>query len=80
MSSSQLLPGYSWLSNQYGLSLDNVVAMELVLPTGEIKTVTETSNPDLWFALRVRICINSYSYHRPSTESRDVGRLQQLRR
>ena len=55
-----LLPGYSYLSNQHGLSLDNVVAMELVLPTGQVKTVTETSNPDLWFALRVRICTNSY--------------------
>ena len=50
--------GYSWLSNQYGLSLDNVVALELVLPTGQVEIVTETSNPDLWFALRVRICTN----------------------
>ena len=53
------LLGYSWLSNQYGLSIDNVLAFELVLPTGEVETITETSNADLWFALRVRISINS---------------------
>ena len=53
-----ILPGYSWLSNQYGLSIDNVLAFELVLPTGEVETITETSNADLWFALRVRIYIS----------------------
>ena len=63
-----LLPGYSYLSNQHGLSLDNVVAMELVLPTGQVKTVTETSNPDLWFAVRVSICTDSYSCHRPTAK------------
>ena len=47
--------GYSWLSNQYGLTIDNVVAYELVLPSGVVTTVTETSNPDLWFGLRVSI-------------------------
>ena len=47
--------GYSWLSNQYGLTIDNIVAYELVLPSGTITTVTETSNPDLWFGLRVSL-------------------------
>ena len=50
-----ILLGYSWLSNQYGLTIDNVVAYELVLPSGVVTTVTETSNPDLWFGLRVSI-------------------------
>jgi hypothetical protein len=40
------------MSNQYGLSIDNMAAYELVLPNGTITTVTE-SNEDLWFALRV---------------------------
>ena len=53
-----ILPGYSWLSNQYGLSIDNVLAFELVLPTGEVEIITETSNADLWFALRVRVFIS----------------------
>ncbi|KAN0139410.1 FAD-binding domain containing protein [Lactarius tabidus] len=43
--------GYSFMSNQYGLSIDNMAAFELVLPNGTITTVTEC-NEDLWFALR----------------------------
>lgn len=53
-SADELLTGYSWLTNQYGLSSDNVVAFELVLPTGQVKSVSQASNPDLFFALRVR--------------------------
>ena len=40
------------MSNQYGLSIDNMAAFELVLPNGTITNVTQ-SNEDLWFALRV---------------------------
>ncbi|KAG1747808.1 FAD-binding domain-containing protein [Suillus paluster] len=43
--------GYSYLTNQYGLAIDNVVAYELVLPNGTVTTVT-SSNPDLFFGLR----------------------------
>ncbi|KAI9429222.1 FAD-binding domain-containing protein [Lactarius indigo] len=43
--------GYSFLSNQYGLSIDNMEGYELVLPNGTIANVTQ-SNKDLWFALR----------------------------
>jgi len=43
--------GYSWLSNQYGLALDNVVSFELVLPEGSVRTITE-SDTDLFFALK----------------------------
>ncbi|KAH9946908.1 FAD dependent oxidoreductase [Amylocystis lapponica] len=44
--------GYSWKTNQYGLTLDTVQAFELVLPNGTVSTITESSNPDLWFGLR----------------------------
>ncbi|KAF8599903.1 FAD-binding domain-containing protein [Ceratobasidium sp. AG-I] len=44
--------GYSWLSNQYGLTIDTVTAFELVLPNGTITTATETVNPDLFFGLK----------------------------
>ncbi|KAF8678786.1 fad-binding protein [Rhizoctonia solani] len=44
--------GYSWLSNQYGLTIDTVTAFELVLPNSTITTVTETQNPDLFFGLK----------------------------
>ncbi|KAI0952944.1 hypothetical protein AcW1_007293 [Taiwanofungus camphoratus] len=44
--------GYSHKSNQYGLAIDTVQAYELVLPNGTITTVTDESNPDLFFALK----------------------------
>ncbi|KAH9054939.1 FAD-binding domain-containing protein [Lactarius vividus] len=43
--------GYAFMSNQYGLSIDNMERYELVLPNGTITNVTQ-SNEDLWFALR----------------------------
>lgn len=46
--------GYSWLTNQYGLALDNIVAYELVLPNGAITTV-DSSTPDLFFGLKVSL-------------------------
>ena len=47
-----LVAGYSWKTNQYGLTADTVTAFELVLPCGDVKTVTE-QDEDLWFALKV---------------------------
>ncbi|KAG8216423.1 hypothetical protein J3R82DRAFT_6528 [Butyriboletus roseoflavus] len=44
--------GYSWLTNQYGLTIDTVQAFELVVPNGTVLNVTETSSPDLFFALK----------------------------
>jgi len=52
-----MLAGYSYLTNQYGLAIDNVVGYELVLPNGTIKDVT-CEDEDLWFGLRVsRHCL-----------------------
>jgi hypothetical protein len=47
------LPGYSWKANQYGLTIDSITAFELVEPTGKISVVTESSDPELFFGLRV---------------------------
>ncbi|KIK39391.1 hypothetical protein CY34DRAFT_14402 [Suillus luteus UH-Slu-Lm8-n1] len=44
--------GYSYLTNQHGLSIDNVVAYELVLPNGTVTDITSSTDPDLFFALR----------------------------
>ncbi|TFK49560.1 FAD dependent oxidoreductase [Heliocybe sulcata] len=44
--------GYSWLTNQYGLTIDTVTGYELVLPNGTVASITDSSNPDLMFALR----------------------------
>jgi hypothetical protein len=40
------------LTNQYGLTCDTVISYNLVLPNGTATTVTSTSNPDLFFALK----------------------------
>ncbi|PPQ80764.1 hypothetical protein CVT26_015285 [Gymnopilus dilepis] len=44
--------GYSWLTNQYGLTVDTVTAFELVKPDGQVVTVTEASDPNLFFGLK----------------------------
>ncbi|KAI0260001.1 FAD-binding domain-containing protein [Gloeopeniophorella convolvens] len=43
--------GYSWKTNQFGLTIDTLTAVELVLPSGSVKTVTE-KDEDLFFALK----------------------------
>ncbi|KAI9451168.1 FAD dependent oxidoreductase [Lactarius psammicola] len=43
--------GYSFKTNQYGLTVDTVTEYELVLPNGRVKIVTE-KDEDLWFALK----------------------------
>ncbi|KAG6815985.1 hypothetical protein H0H87_009624 [Tephrocybe sp. NHM501043] len=44
--------GYSWLTNQRGLGVDNIVAYELVKPTGEVVIVSKSAHPDLFFGLK----------------------------
>ncbi|KPI40358.1 6-hydroxy-D-nicotine oxidase [Cyphellophora attinorum] len=43
--------GYGWLSGQYGLVIDNLLEVELVLASGEIIRASKTQNPDLFWAL-----------------------------
>ncbi|KAJ7627287.1 FAD dependent oxidoreductase [Roridomyces roridus] len=43
--------GYSWKTNQFGLTVDSVTEFQLVKPNGDIVTVTPTSEPDLFFGL-----------------------------
>ena len=45
--------GYSWKTDQFGLTIDTIVAYDVVLPTGQQKHVTNASDPDLFFALKV---------------------------
>jgi hypothetical protein len=46
------VPGYSWKTNEYGLTVDTVTEFHLVSPNGTQMVVTETDK-DLWFALKV---------------------------
>ncbi|KAJ3508178.1 hypothetical protein NLJ89_g5895 [Agrocybe chaxingu] len=44
--------GYSWKSNQYGLTIDTVTAFELVKPNGDVLTVTQSSDSALFKGLK----------------------------
>jgi FAD/FMN-containing dehydrogenase len=44
--------GLGWLMAKYGLAADNVLAIELVNAAGDVVEVTESSDPDLFWALR----------------------------
>ena len=50
------LAGYSWKTNEHGLTIDSVTKFHLVSPNGTEIVVTE-ENEDLWFALKV--CLNN---------------------
>jgi hypothetical protein len=44
--------GFGWLSRRYGLSLDNLVSVEIVTADGEIRTASEKTNDDLFWGVR----------------------------
>ncbi|KAH6839507.1 hypothetical protein B0I37DRAFT_408919 [Chaetomium sp. MPI-CAGE-AT-0009] len=44
--------GYSWKTNQYGLTCDTVKSFNVVLPNGTVSTASDEHNKDLFFALK----------------------------
>ncbi|KAH6612288.1 hypothetical protein B0J18DRAFT_452588 [Chaetomium sp. MPI-SDFR-AT-0129] len=44
--------GFSWKTNQHGLTTDTIESFNVVLPNGTITTASDEVNPDLFFALR----------------------------
>lgn len=44
--------GYSWIADQYGLGIDNVVSFDLVLPNGTFVTVSDANHPEILFGLK----------------------------
>jgi FAD/FMN-containing dehydrogenase len=44
--------GHSWLSMTYGMAADQVLEIEMVTPGGDILTVNECQNQDLFWAMR----------------------------
>jgi hypothetical protein len=49
--------GHSALSSTYGLAADQVLEMEIVTPGGDILTINECQNQDLFWAMRgVSLC------------------------
>jgi len=51
--SAPLFVGYAWKSNQYGLAFDTITEYELVKPDGSVVVVTEGSDSELFFGLKV---------------------------
>lgn len=44
--------GYGWLTPKYGLAIDNLIAVEVVLADGKIVTASDAENADLFWAIR----------------------------
>lgn len=44
--------GFSWKTNQYGLTVDTLIQADMVLPNGDFITASSSSSPDLFFAIK----------------------------
>ena len=44
--------GFGWISRKHGLSIDNLLAAEVVTAQGKVITASSTENPDLFWGLR----------------------------
>jgi FAD/FMN-containing dehydrogenase len=44
--------GFGWISRKHGLTIDNLLSADLVTAEGEAITVSESSHPDLFWAIR----------------------------
>ncbi|KAL5523069.1 hypothetical protein ACEPAF_1336 [Sanghuangporus sanghuang] len=44
--------GYSWKTDQFGLTIDTIVSHNVVLPSGQQVHASNATNPDLFFGLR----------------------------
>lgn len=52
LSAPALGGGHGWLQGQYGLMSDQVISVRLCLANGEMVTVSENENPDLFWGIR----------------------------
>jgi FAD/FMN-containing dehydrogenase len=44
--------GYGWLRGKYGMSIDNLRAVEIVTPDGKLRRASANENTDLYWAIR----------------------------
>lgn len=48
----ELIGGFHYLNNKYGMAMDNVISYDVVLGNGTQVVANSTSNPDLFWALK----------------------------
>ncbi|KAL8964021.1 MAG: hypothetical protein Q9183_004767 [Haloplaca sp. 2 TL-2023] len=65
--------GYGWLSGQYGLTIDNLFSVDMVLADGRLVTCSPTENEHLFWAVRgagqsfgVATSFTYRAYHQPN--------------
>ncbi|MPY75675.1 MAG: FAD-binding protein [Alphaproteobacteria bacterium] len=44
--------GFGWISRKYGMTVDNLVSVDIVTADGALRRASETENPDLFWAVR----------------------------
>jgi FAD/FMN-containing dehydrogenase len=44
--------GFGWLTRKYGMTVDNLIAVDLVTAEGQMIRASQTENPDLFWAIR----------------------------
>ena len=47
-----LAGGLGWLRRKHGLSLDNVLSVDIVTADGQVRTASATEHSDLYWAVR----------------------------
>lgn len=48
----ELIGGFHYFNNKYGMAMDNVISYDVILGNGTQLTANSTSNPDLFWALK----------------------------
>lgn len=44
--------GFGWLTREYGMTIDNLVAVDIIVADGKMLHASEKENPDLFWAIR----------------------------
>lgn len=70
--------GFSVKTGQYGLGIDGIRSIEVVLPDGRIKSVDKDTDKDLFWALKVRLTFKHSFYARSGESHREAATILAL--